>query len=279
MIPKKIHHMHRTGDWSKDVKGHVTERCLKSFEELNPDYEIVLWTNDMLFKFMKDEWPEYYDQWIKNNKGGIGHLKPWDTARLCVLYKYGGFYMDNDISCMKPLDDLLDNSFVGRRPLYRWDLRGHYSRKIFWSDEATAETFNNKELDLYNFDKTPPHSCNAFFACAPNDPTVKQLIDEIIKRSSMPEQAVCTATGCVLWGQVLERKIKENDLEGVRFFEHYEFAEGAEKLGWIEPEKFEQLYALHKAWEWKKVAARWKCFPSERTKEQAESLDPEKGII
>jgi hypothetical protein len=271
MIPKKIHHMHRTGDWSKDAEGHVTERCLKSFREINPDYEIILWTNEALIQFMKDEWPEYYDQWAKNHKGTHrrDRLKPWDTARLCVLYKYGGFYMDNDISCMRPLDDLLNNSFVGRRPLYRWDLKGHYDKKIFWSNETTEEANNNKKSNLYSFNKTPPHSCNAFFACVPNDSTIKQLIDEIIKRSAMTKQAVCTATGCVLWGQILESKIQDNDLEGVRLLEHYEFAEGAEKLGWIEPEKFQELYALHKAWEWQKAPARWKCFPSERTKEQA----------
>jgi len=247
MIPKKLHYMYKT------KPKEIITKYIKTYKDNNPDYEFILWTDEMIHEFMKSEYPDYYETWQINIKGYAGRMKQWDTARLCLLYKYGGFYTDNDVTCLRSLDDLLDYDLVARKPIYRWDLRGHYNKEIFWGDGK-----------LINFDYTPPHTCNAFFGCQANNSFIKLLIDSIIERSKLIEQSVCTATGCVLWGQTLEAKIENNDLEGIRLLEYYEFAEGAEKLHWINEDKFKELYVLHKAWEWKKSKARWKCFPEKR---------------
>ncbi len=267
MIPPKIHYMHRTGDYEK---GSVMDKCITSYQKNNPNYQLILWTDKFINYFMKAEYPDYYHAWHKNTKGWGGRLKKWDTARLCLLYKYGGFYTDNDVTCLRSLDDLRNYSLVARKPIYRLDLKGHYDKIRFWEDGME---------ELTNFNDTPAHTCNAFFGCEPNNPTIKLLIDKIIERSVIRGQSVCTATGCVLWGKVLENKIEENNLEGVRLLEYYEFMEGAEKLGWIDEDKFKELYVLHKAWEWKKSKPRWKCFPEKRSKEEAVNLNPEKGVI
>jgi mannosyltransferase OCH1-like enzyme len=82
-------------------------KCIDSWKKYLPDYEIIEW-NENNFNMSEE---------IKNNKFFRECLKKklWafmsDYARIKILYKYGGIYMDTDIEIIKNIDNILENDF------------------------------------------------------------------------------------------------------------------------------------------------------------------------
>ena len=50
---------------------------------------------------------EKYDYYYKNKN----YAGATDIARVEIIYRYGGVYMDADSYCLNPIDELLDNEF------------------------------------------------------------------------------------------------------------------------------------------------------------------------
>ena len=101
-IPKVIHYCWFGGK----EKPTLINKCIKSWKEKLPGYEIVEW-NEKNFDINMSEFSKkaYED-------------KKWafvaDYCRLWVLHNYGGIYLDTDVEVLKPIDDLLINkSFTG----------------------------------------------------------------------------------------------------------------------------------------------------------------------
>lgn len=102
MIPKIIHYC-----WfGKGKKSELIESCIKSWKKYCPDYEIIEW-NEENFDYKSNKFArEAYEH------------KKWafvaDFARLEILYKYGGIYVDTDMEFLKPINNLLkDSAFIG----------------------------------------------------------------------------------------------------------------------------------------------------------------------
>ena len=102
MIPKKIHYC-----WfGRKPKPSLALRCIESWKKHCPDYEIIEWNED---NFNVEECAfcrEAYD------------AQKWafvtDYARLSVVYRFGGIYLDTDVEVIRNLDTLLDNDcFLG----------------------------------------------------------------------------------------------------------------------------------------------------------------------
>jgi len=102
MIPKIIHFC-----WfgEKEIPKEY-RKYIATWKKHCPDYKIVCWTEKKYdieqCKFMKDA----YDK------------KKWgfvpDYARLDIIYRYGGIYLDTDVEVLRNLDELLENKmFVG----------------------------------------------------------------------------------------------------------------------------------------------------------------------
>lgn len=95
MIPKIIHYCWFGGkEKPEDVKKYIA-----SWKKYCPDYEIREW-NEFNFDIHESDYcREAYE------------AKKWafvaDVARLTVLEKYGGIYMDTDVEVVRPFDDLL----------------------------------------------------------------------------------------------------------------------------------------------------------------------------
>ena len=92
-IPKTIYMC------DKNLK-HI-KKYSQNWKKLNPDYEIKLYDNEMCKNFLLEEYSKkHYDifNFIKD-----GPIKA-DFWRCCILYKYGGLYVDADIEPLKPLD-------------------------------------------------------------------------------------------------------------------------------------------------------------------------------
>lgn len=101
-IPKIVHYC-----WfGRGTKNELIERCIKSWKEYLPDYEIIEWNEDN-FDINSNL---YVKQAYENKKWAF----VTDYVRLYVIYYYGGIYLDTDVEVLKSLDIFLKNeAFTG----------------------------------------------------------------------------------------------------------------------------------------------------------------------
>ena len=95
MIPKIIHFCWLSGDEYPDS----IKKCLDSWREHLPDYEIWLWDTKR-FDIHSTKWTE---QAFAAKKYAFAA----DYIRLYALYNYGGIYLDSDVIVYKSFNDLL----------------------------------------------------------------------------------------------------------------------------------------------------------------------------
>ena len=98
MIPKKIHYC-----WfGRSEKSKLTKKCISSWKQYCPDYEIIEWNED---NFNIDQHP--YLRWCYDNQ-------KWaflsDFARLLIIKDNGGIYFDTDVELIQKPDILLQYS-------------------------------------------------------------------------------------------------------------------------------------------------------------------------
>jgi len=100
-IPKIIHQTapNDKKDWHKDWF-----ECQKTWFSLFPDFEYKMWNDDDIDKLVSDNFPEFYNNTYKNYDKKI---KKIDTSRYCMLYMYGGMYVDMDYMCYKNFWDII----------------------------------------------------------------------------------------------------------------------------------------------------------------------------
>lgn len=146
MIPKIIHYCWMSGeDYPEDIK-----KCIQSWKDLLPDYEIILWNSENfdvnICKYVR----EAYD----NRKWAFVS----DYVRLYALYHYGGIYLDSDIEVLKNLDNLLLNEaftgFEDNDRIAAWIFGSEKNNPIFkeFLDHYTERSFVRPDG---TFDMTP----------------------------------------------------------------------------------------------------------------------------
>ncbi|MCQ2517889.1 MAG: hypothetical protein MJ119_03925 [Lachnospiraceae bacterium] len=94
-IPRKIHYC-----WFGE--NPIPDKFLKNIESWKkfcPDYELVFW-NESNYDYTKNQ---YMYEAYRSKKWGFVP----DYARLDIIDRYGGIYLDTDVELVKPLDDLL----------------------------------------------------------------------------------------------------------------------------------------------------------------------------
>ena len=77
------------------------EKYSENWRRLNPDYEIKLYNDKMCEEFLLTEFSELHYEIFKYIKDGPIKADFW---RVCVLYKYGGVYVDADIEPFVSID-------------------------------------------------------------------------------------------------------------------------------------------------------------------------------
>lgn len=148
-IPKFIHFCWLSGDPYPEL----VLRCMQSWKEILPDYEIKLWN--------KNSFDIHSVPWVEQ----ACEVKKWafaaDYIRLYALYNCGGIYLDSDVEVIRSFDDLLERPyFFGRE---------HTPDRIDASHIVEAATFGaepghpliKKCLDYYK-DRNFRISDNAF---------------------------------------------------------------------------------------------------------------------
>ncbi len=102
-IPKKIHYFWFGGK-------QISEKNLKimeSWQRYCPDYEIIRWDES---NYDVTKHPYMHSAYKEKLWGFVP-----DYARLEVVYRYGGVYLDTDVEVLRNLDPLLyDEAFCGR---------------------------------------------------------------------------------------------------------------------------------------------------------------------
>ena len=170
MIPKKLFQTFET----KDLPFGMSKACL-SWQTKNPNWEYHFYDKHDRINFISKHFPkEVLEAYLTLVPGAFKA----DLWRYCVLYIYGGVYVDADTICEMPLDELIEGN-------------DHF---IITRDDPMA----NKWLG------------NAFIATIPNSPILKEAIDRIVKHcQSKQEMFYLDYTGPALMGKVVN-KISRN---------------------------------------------------------------------
>ncbi|MDD9923090.1 MAG: glycosyltransferase [Boseongicola sp.] len=100
MIPKIIHYV-----WvGTQPKPDLVLKCIQSWKQFCPDYEIVEWGNEALAKIDN----VYVQEAAAEGKWAFVS----DYIRLHALYERGGFYCDSDLEVTASLEPFRDHAFV-----------------------------------------------------------------------------------------------------------------------------------------------------------------------
>lgn len=102
MIPKKIHCIWFGGKPFPALE----KKCIESWYKYLPDYDIIYWNEN---NYHNDD--PVFNKALKEKKWAFCA----DIARLDILYKHGGVYLDTDMEIIKSLDDfLMKDFFIGK---------------------------------------------------------------------------------------------------------------------------------------------------------------------
>jgi mannosyltransferase OCH1-like enzyme len=103
MIPKIIHQFA-----PKDVlRWHpVWHPCHTSWKEIYPTFIHILWTEELINNFVKQNFSESYNTFISSPR----HIFQIDIAKFMILKHYGGIYADMDCFCYENFHNELQKS-------------------------------------------------------------------------------------------------------------------------------------------------------------------------
>lgn len=101
-IPKKIHYC-----WfGNGEKSELVRKCIASWRKYCPDCEIIEW-NESNYDVTQNEY--MYQAYQAKRWGFVS-----DYARLDIIYRFGGVYLDTDVELIKNINPLLDGEgFIG----------------------------------------------------------------------------------------------------------------------------------------------------------------------
>lgn len=105
-IPKIIHQTYKT----TKIPEHW-QNGQKQCQDLNPDYQYILWTDEMARDFIIQNYP-WFTKTFDSYKYNIERA---DVIRYFILSYYGGIYIDLDDTCLRNLDPLLNHPAFVRK--------------------------------------------------------------------------------------------------------------------------------------------------------------------
>jgi inositol phosphorylceramide mannosyltransferase catalytic subunit len=100
-VPKVVHQT-----WKSTTPPSPYREWRQECIDLNPDWEFKIWTDDDNRELVRLHYPSLlstYDNYDVN-------IKRIDSARYMMLHRYGGVYMDLDITCLRPFGNTFDTT-------------------------------------------------------------------------------------------------------------------------------------------------------------------------
>ena len=157
MIPKTIHVI-----WVGD-ESRRPDNCISTWAAHNPDWQIKLWGNEAL---ANTDWvnTDHMRAMSSRELNGVADMMRWE-----ILHREGGFVVDADSICIRPLDDSLRN------------------RVAFacWESEVAR----------------PGLIAAGYVACQAGDPFIGQIVEDIRNAASV--------TGDMAWKTVGPQRLTE----------------------------------------------------------------------
>lgn len=95
MIPKIIHQT-----WKNNVVPKKWRNYAQKVQDLNPDWEYRLWTDDGNEQFVEEHFPDFLETFLGFSK----NIMRADVIQYLLMYKYGGVYLDLDYEFLKPFN-------------------------------------------------------------------------------------------------------------------------------------------------------------------------------
>jgi mannosyltransferase OCH1-like enzyme len=174
VIPRIIHQT-----W-KDARVDywIFKRSQTSVELHLPNWEYRFWTDADLDAFVQQEFSGLYPAW----KGLDRHIKRVDTARYCLLHRYGGVYADLDFIFTENIDGLMDDAYdlffyrSMQSIVKKWDFLGNafmVSKRgqKFWLDAMDYMFSLPEKTDVLRH--TGPLALGAFYASLAEKPLAR----------------------------------------------------------------------------------------------------------
>jgi hypothetical protein len=103
-IPKKIFQT-----WENKKFDKTFQAIVNRWREKNPDYEYFLYNDQECSNFIRENYPEKVFNAYKRIRPGAFKADLW---RYCILYTYGGVYVDIDTLAEDKLDILLNDCAI-----------------------------------------------------------------------------------------------------------------------------------------------------------------------
>jgi mannosyltransferase OCH1-like enzyme len=174
VIPLDVYLTWKTIDLPPRMKHHYTKLC-----NHNPEFNFHLYDDTQCRDFIQAYFPNALETFDKLIPGAYKA----DLWRLCVLYQFGGIYMDCKIEC------------IGNFKLYNLVDKEH-----FVIDRNNSLIYNHS-LRVTNHSS---HIYNAFMVCKPNNPFLLESIEQIIKnvKSNYYGESPLSPTGPEMLGRI-----------------------------------------------------------------------------
>ena len=151
MIPSIIHQTWKNGNIPR-----ITEKWVSSWIKTHPGFEYWFWTDSDI--------KEFFAMYV-NLYCALYMWYPWsiqksDVMRYFVLWTYGGIYVDLDMECLRPLNDLLlsHSCIIAQEP---------------------------EEISYIHHGRNSTVASNALMACRSRHPFMKFIINNLHSRIEM----------------------------------------------------------------------------------------------
>lgn len=161
-IPKIIHQT-----WKDEHLPDQYRRLAASWKRHHPEWEYMLWTDEMNLEFVKRHYPEFLEIYTAYPK----HIQRVDAVRYLILHRLGGLFADLDYECLRNIQPLLEDeeNVIAREP-----------------DEHAA--LHHQQMIL----------SNALMAAKPRSGFMQCVYDELLQCAPVPDEendAVLASTG------------------------------------------------------------------------------------
>lgn len=137
MIPKLLHYI-----WLGGKKSDHVNTCIDSFHKYMSDYEIIEWNESSIdLNWFNDNELSFYNKYYKIKRYAFCS----DLARLHILKRFGGIYVDTDVEFIRHLPD----AFLAKPIISRITPHGTVCNGCIWGCEKDDKVVDDL-INIYS---------------------------------------------------------------------------------------------------------------------------------